>query len=102
MVLDAVGGDTLDRSWRVLRRGGMLVTVAGSVSEEVAAGHGVRAVFFVVEPNRDELIEIARLIDGGHVRPIIADILPLERAREAFERGLGGHTRGKLVLAVTA
>jgi NADPH:quinone reductase-like Zn-dependent oxidoreductase len=46
------------------------------------------------------LIEIGRLIDAGVVRPIVESVLPLEQAREAFERGLDGHNRGKLVLHV--
>jgi len=53
-----------------------------------------------VEPSRRELIEIGRLIDAGVVRPIVESVLPLERAREAFERGLDGRNRGKLVLHV--
>ena len=50
------------------------------------------------EPSR--VIEIGRLIDAGVVRPIVESVLPLERAREAFERGLDGRNRGKLVLHV--
>jgi zinc-binding alcohol dehydrogenase family protein len=48
-----------------------------------------------VEPSQAQLVEIARLIDTGHVRPVLDAVLPLARAREAFERGLTGHVRGK-------
>lgn len=98
VVLDTVGGDTLDRSWGVLRRGGVLVTVAGDVSEEKATKYGVRGVSFLVQPNRPQLMKIAQLIDAGTVRPIVEAVFPLSRAREAYERGLLGHNRGKLVL----
>ena len=64
------------------------------------AGCGVRALFFIVEPSRAELIEIGRLLDERRIRPIVAEVLPLERARQAFERGLRGHVRGKLVFQV--
>jgi NADPH:quinone reductase-like Zn-dependent oxidoreductase len=57
-------------------------------------------VFFIVRPDRQQLGEIATLIDSGAVRPVIAQTVPLAKAREAFERGAAGHTRGKLVLAV--
>jgi NADPH:quinone reductase-like Zn-dependent oxidoreductase len=60
----------------------------------------VRGVFFIVKPNRAQLIEIARLIDAGSVRPIIEATFPLAQAREAFEHGLRHHNRGKLVLEV--
>ena len=100
VVFDTVGGDTLERSWGVLRPGGILVTIVDSVSNEKAGQYGVRGVFFIVKPNRAQLSEIARLIDTGSLRPIIEATFPLEKAREAFERGLRGHDRGKLVLAI--
>jgi len=52
--------------------------------------------------NREQLGEIAALIDSGAIRPVIAETIPLARAREAFERGVAGHNRGKLVLQVAA
>ena len=89
-----------ERSWDVLRRGGVLVTTVAPISQEKATARGVKGIFFIVKPSRSELIEIARLIDGGHVRPSIEAVFPLERAREAFERGLSRHVRGKFVLQV--
>lgn len=101
-VLDTVGGSTLERSWGVLKPGGTLVTLVAPVSAGSGARHGVNAVFFIVQPNRNQLAEITRLVDEGAVQVVVAEILPLIRAREAFERGLQGHVRGKLVLQVAA
>ncbi len=101
VVLDTVGGDTLERSWQVLRKGGVMVTIAGDAPEEKASSHGVRGVSMLVEPNRKELTELARLIDSGALRPVVEAVYPLSRAREAYERGLLGHNRGKLVLQVS-
>ncbi|HYL55096.1 MAG TPA: NADP-dependent oxidoreductase [Gemmatimonadales bacterium] len=101
VVLDSVGGDTLERSWSVLRKGGVLVTIADSAPAEKAVKYGVRGVEFIVEPSRAQLIEIARLIDTGALRVIVEATFPLPEARGAFVRGLGGHNRGKLVLSVT-
>jgi len=100
VVLDTVGGDTLERSWGVLRRGGVLITIVGSIPADKAARYGVRSVFFIVKPSRPQLVEIAHLIEAGELRPIIEAAFPLAGARQAFERGLGGHNRGKLVLQV--
>lgn len=100
MVLDAVGGATLERSWAVLRKGGTLVTIADSAPAETAARYGVRGVEFIVEPNRAQLIEIARLLDAGTLRSIVQETFPLREARRAFERSAPGHNRGKVVLEV--
>ena len=62
--------------------------------------HDVRFVWFVVEPNRDELVQIGELIDAGQLRPIIDTVFPLSQARQAYEQGAKGHTRGKIVLRV--
>ena len=100
VLLDTVGGDTLERSWGVVRRGGVLVTIVGDAPEEKAAEHGVRGVSMLVQPSRQELSELAKLTDGGILRPIVEAVYPLAQAREAYERGLRGHNRGKLVLQV--
>ena len=99
-VIDTVGGETLERSWGVLRPGGVLVTIAGDAPEAIAAKYSLRGVSMLVQPNRAQLIQIADLIDAGRVRPIVDAVYPLPRARDAYERGLLGHTRGKLVLQV--
>ena len=68
-----------------------------SVVEPIPDGRGV---FFIVEPDRDQLEELAKLIDTNSLKSIVDAVLPLARAREAFEMGLKGHTRGKIVLQV--
>jgi NADPH:quinone reductase-like Zn-dependent oxidoreductase len=100
VVLDMIGGETLDRSWQVLKPGGTLISLTAPVSAEKAASFGCRGVFFIVEPNRAELMEIGRLIDEGKLRPFVDAVLPLEQARQAFQRALRGHSRGKIVLRV--
>lgn len=100
VVVDTVGGDTLERSWGVLRRGGVLVTVVGDAPEELSAKYGVRGVSFLVQPNRVQLGQISDLMNAGTIRPIVDAVFPLAHAREAYERGLLGHNRGKIVLQV--
>jgi NADPH:quinone reductase-like Zn-dependent oxidoreductase len=101
LVFDTVGGDTLQRSWQVVKPGGVLLSVVSPrPSFAEARGYGVRPVWFIVEPNREQLVQIGDLIAEGKVRPIIDTVLPLSQARQAYEQGAKGHTRGKIVLRV--
>ena len=101
LVFDLVGGDTLQRSWQVIKPGGVLVSVVSPPPPaEVTKGHDVRFAWFVVQPNREQLIQIGSLIDAGKLRPIIDAVFPLAQARQAYEQGTKGHTRGKIVLRV--
>lgn len=102
IILDTIGGDTMERSWSALKKGGLLVSVFSPPPKEQAKAHGVRALFFVVQPNRAELIQIGDLIDAGQVQPVIETVFPLSEARQAFERALSGHTRGKIILRVVS
>jgi NADPH:quinone reductase-like Zn-dependent oxidoreductase len=101
MVFDTVGGETQERSLRVLRKGGVLVSVVSRIPPAVAQQHGVRAVYFIVEGNRGQLDQVATLVDEGRLKPIIAKVFPLARAREAFDFGAASHSPGKIVLEVT-
>ncbi len=94
-VFDTVGGDTLRRSWSVLKPGGRLVTIAAS--EEDSRDQRTREAFFIVQPRRAELEEIARLIDAGHVRPVVGAEFPLADAMAAYRTK---PIRGKVVLRV--
>src|SRR5262249_8285875 len=86
VVRDTVGGETLEQSWDVLRAGEALISIAGTPLQERAAKLGLRAAFFIVEPNPGQLARIARLVDLGAVRPLVEEAFPLARAREAYER----------------
>jgi NADPH:quinone reductase-like Zn-dependent oxidoreductase len=100
LVVDTAGGDRLAHSPAVIRPGGRLVCIAVEPSAEAAAARSITAVYFVVAPNREQLVELARLADGGHFRPVIDEVFPLANARQAFERSLGHHPPGKIVLSV--
>jgi len=100
LVFDTAGGDRLAGSPALLRPGGRLVSVAAEPPRQAADGRGITARYFVVEPNREQLVELARLIDGGELRPLVGEVFALADAREAFQRSLGSHRPGKLVLRV--
>ena len=100
VVLDAMAGEIRKRSWQVLKKGGILVSILGPPSAEEAAAHGVRQAGVFVQPNRGQLEEIAKLVDAGKLRPIVEEVLPLKDAARAHEKNQTLHTRGKLVLRV--
>jgi NADPH:quinone reductase-like Zn-dependent oxidoreductase len=100
VVYDTMGGDTQQRSWKVLKKGGILVSIVSPPSKELAAAHGVRAEYVFVQPNAQQLAEIARLVDFGKIKPVVETVLPLAEARQAQELNKKGHTRGKIVLKV--
>jgi len=95
VVLDTVGGDTRDRSWEILSKGGRLVTIAADAERLTQAR--VRDAFFIVEPNRVQLIEIARLIDAGVIRPVVGAVFAMEHFRQAYDQK---PIRGKHVLRI--
>ena len=100
VVLDTIGGETQERSWSVLKKGGNLVSLVQPPSEEKAKELGVRAVFVGVQANGEQLAEIAKIIDSGKLAPVIDRILPLSEAGRAHELSQSGHIRGKIVLRV--
>ena len=95
VVLDTVGGDTRDRSWGLLRKGGRLVTIAADA--ERLTQPRVRDAFFIVEPNRVQLIEFARLIDAGVIHQVVGAVFPMEHFRQAYDQK---PLRGKYVLRI--
>jgi NADPH:quinone reductase-like Zn-dependent oxidoreductase len=101
VVFDLVGGETLRRSWQALRAGGVLVSVVTPPPTDPAPRPDVRFVYFIVEPSGTQLRQIGDLLDLGQVRPIVDQVFPLAEARQAYEVGLQGHARGKIVLTIS-
>jgi NADPH:quinone reductase-like Zn-dependent oxidoreductase len=103
VVFDTVGGDTQERSWKVLRSGGVLVSIVQPPSEQMAAAHNARGVFMREDATRtDELTQIARLVASGQIKVNVETVLPLREARKAQDLSQSGHAHGKIVLTVDA
>jgi len=100
LVLDTVGDETQERSWVVLKPGGLLVSIVHPPSQDLADAHRARGHFFIVQPNHKQLSEVAQLIDGGMLKPLVAADYPIEQAREAYAFARAGHRAGKTVLRV--
>jgi NADPH:quinone reductase-like Zn-dependent oxidoreductase len=100
VVLDTIGGETRQRSWQVLKKGGILVATLGISPHETAQYPGLRGKGIMVHPDTAQLTQIATLIDEGHLKPVVTTILPLAEAARAHEISQTGHVRGKIVLQV--
>lgn len=102
VVFDTVGGDTQERSWSVLKPGGMLVSFVQPPSAETATAYGVRQQFVTADQTDSEVLtQLAELVDRGQLKPTVSLTLPLQEIKQAHELSQGRHIRGKIVLKVT-
>jgi len=100
VVLDSIGKDTLARSYAVVKKGGVIVSLVARPNQDELHKLGIRGAALSVEPNSGELAQIGSLIDEEKVRVIVSQTLPLAEARKAQEQVATGHTRGKIVLKI--
>ena len=101
VVFDTVGGETLQRSWSVVRPGGRTITIAAD--SEATTDDRVKQAFFIVEPNREQLIRIGDLLDAGHLLTVVDAVLPFAKASAAYTGAVKRKSgRGKIVIAVAA
>jgi NADPH:quinone reductase-like Zn-dependent oxidoreductase len=102
VVLDTIGGATQEKSLRVLKPNGILVSIVSAVPEATQKEYGVRAAFFYAEVTTARLNKITELIDSGKLSTDVGTVLPLEEAQTAHEMLAGAkkHKRGKIVLSI--
>lgn len=101
VVLDTVGGETALRSYQVLRRGGMLVSIMGGGDRALAESLGVGSEGILVKPDANHLAALSRLIEAGKLKPWVDAVRPLSEAADLHALGERGGHRGKLVLSVS-
>jgi NADPH:quinone reductase-like Zn-dependent oxidoreductase len=99
-VLDPVGRDTLARSYAVVKKGGIIVTLVSRCDEAELKKHEIRGASLGSHPNSSDLTEITKLIDAGKIKPIVSQVLPLTDAAKADAQAETHHTRGKIVLKI--
>jgi len=97
LVYDLIGGETQERSWSVLKRGGVLVSTVGEPSQETARAHEVRATRYTAASNADQLRAIDALIVAGQVRPLVSRTYALGNFKDALHSLEQGHGSGKSV-----
>ena len=99
-VLDPVGKDTLARSYGVVKKGGIVMSLVARPDPAELQKHGIRGAGISSHPDADDLTEIAQLIDAGKIKPTVTQVLPLTDAVKAQQQAATHHTRGKIVLRV--
>ena len=100
VVVDGVGGETLARSYPIVKKGGILVTLVGRVDQAQLDKYGIRGVALDVESKGDQLAEIGKLIDAKKIKVVVSETFPLADAAKAEAKAGTGHARGKIVLKV--
>ena len=100
VVFDVIGGDTQKNSVKVLKEGGILVSTLGIVDKDLLTQKNIHGEAYMAQSIPDQLNQIAKLIDEGKLKPVIAKVMPLEQAAEAQKESEEGHVRGKIVLEV--
>lgn len=100
VVVDGVGGETLKRSYAIVKRGGILVSLVGRVDQAELDKYGIRGVSLEAQYNGDQLAEIGKLIDAKKIKVIVSETFPLAEAAKALAKADTGHARGKIVLKV--
>jgi NADPH:quinone reductase-like Zn-dependent oxidoreductase len=98
IVLDTQAGDTLERSYDVLKQGGKLISIRGPIDKEKAEKKDITAYFTWTELNRQDLIEVVNLHGFGVIKAYFEAIFPLSLVQEAHKLSENGHARGKIVL----
>jgi NADPH:quinone reductase-like Zn-dependent oxidoreductase len=101
MVFDLIDGETRERSWKLLKKGGILVTTLTDPSQDKAREYGVRAMRYTVEADGSELADISALVASGKVKPHVQKTFPLRAAVDALASVEEGHSVGKIVMTMS-
>ncbi len=100
IVFDMIGGETLNRSFKVLKKGGTLVSIKGQDTDNLAPDHGVRFEWFFMEPDGAMLADLGKLIEDGHVKTVIDSTYKMEDVVAAYASLKDGHAVGKIVMMI--
>lgn len=101
-VFDTIGAETQANSWQTLKKGGRLVSITQNPDEATATKHGVSASFCFVQPNREQLAELAAFADAGQLKVNIDSEFELHQIAAAHERSETGRAQGKIIINVAA
>jgi NADPH:quinone reductase-like Zn-dependent oxidoreductase len=100
VVFDTVGGDTFERAFHTLKKGGFLVTAVQFPSAEKAQEFGIKVARVYCKPNASQLAAIGKLVDEGRLKAHVSTVLPLSEVKKALQLSQSGRTRGKIVLKI--
>lgn len=101
VVFDMMGGETLEKSFKVLKSGGRLVSIKGEAPAGLAEEHGVEFSSFMMSPDGEMLAEMAALLADGRLRPVVDRTYPLDDIADAYRYSQSGRAKGKIVIEVS-
>jgi alcohol dehydrogenase len=99
-VFDTVGGDTYKRSFKVLKNGGVIVSMLEQPDTELMNQYGVKAIFQFTQPDKEHLSKVAQWVDQNNIRVNIDKEFSLDEAGDALDYQKNVHPKGKVVLAI--
>ena len=99
-VLDPVGKQTLARSYGIVKKGGIIMSLVARPDPAECQKRGIRGAGISVYPDAEDLTEIAQLIDAGKIKPVVTKVAPMAEAIEVQRQAATHHTRGKIVLQI--
>jgi len=99
-VFDTIGGETYRRSFKVLKKGSIIVSMLEQPNSELMNQYGVKAIFQFTQVNRDRLTELAQWVDQNNIRVNVEKTFQLDEAGNALDYQKDIHPRGKVVLTV--
>lgn len=100
LVLDMLGGEAMDNSFKILKKGGALISIKGQDTDGLAEKYGVRFEWFFMSPDGKMLAELGALISDGTVKPVIDSVFTMDQASAAYDKLATGRAVGKIVIAV--
>jgi NADPH:quinone reductase-like Zn-dependent oxidoreductase len=100
VVFDTLGGTVQDNSWKVIKKGGFLVSIARNPEQSVAGKMGVKAGYVFIGPNVPVLNQLTSLIEGGKIKPVIDSVFRLEDIKKAHLLSQSGRARGKIIIEI--
>jgi NADPH:quinone reductase-like Zn-dependent oxidoreductase len=100
VALDTVGGDTLQRSYGVMKKGGIIVSIVDKPKLEALEAHGIRGVMLRCTPKARVLEGLSKLMERRKLSPVISQTFPMANVVQAQDQIATGHTRGKMVLNI--
>jgi NADPH:quinone reductase-like Zn-dependent oxidoreductase len=100
VVLDTVGRDTLERSYGVVKKGGIIVSIVDEPKPDALEAHGIRGVTLRCTPKAEVLEELSKLMEAKKLAPVVSQTFPMTQVVQAQNQIATGHTRAKIVLSV--
>ncbi len=102
-VLDPIGGENIDRSLQVLKKGGTIISInsgANDQVEEKAKAKGMKGIKMLVQSSGEDMQNLASLLEDGALKPEVSLTFPFEKMKDAFAQVASGKTRGKVIVTV--